>query len=113
MPIEAPFLRNIRLASEPSRESYPFNIALARNGFDLTIDRPVTIICGENGSGKSTLIEAIALHCGFSITGGSRNHALGDQNSDVAPLAKHMKFSWSLKVSNGFFMRAESFYDFS
>ena len=113
MPIEAPFLRNIKLASEPSKEDYPFNIPLARKGFDLTIDRPVTIICGENGSGKSTLIEAIALRCGFSITGGSRNHALGEQTADVAPLAKLMKFSWSLKVSDGFFMRAESFYDFS
>ncbi|HWX84650.1 MAG TPA: AAA family ATPase [Xanthobacteraceae bacterium] len=111
--IEAPFLRNIRLRDVPSDNAYPLNIALARNGFDLELDRPVTILCGENGTGKSTLIEAIAINCGFSITGGNRNHNIEKQVSDVEPLLRFMKFSWALKVNDGFFMRAESFFQFS
>lgn len=113
MSIQAPFLRRISSAHGPASEQYPFDIPLIQNGFDLEIDRPVTIICGENGSGKSTIIEAIALHCGFSVTGGSRNHNTGGATSDVEPLLKQLRFSWALKIRDGFFMRAESFYEFS
>ncbi|MFQ3454127.1 AAA family ATPase [Bradyrhizobium sp. UFLA01-814] len=94
-------------------EAYPFSIPLVQKGFDLRFTTPVTFICGENGSGKSTLIESVALHCAFSSTGGSRNHNLGGQSLDVAPLQELLKFSWNVKVNTGFFVRAESFFQFS
>jgi len=113
MSIEAPFLKRVSLQGGRELAAYPFSIPLAQKGFDIRLDNPVTILCGENGSGKSTLIEAIAVHCGFSLTGGSRNHNLHKAPSDVDPLVKSMRFSWALKVSDGFFMRAESFFQFS
>jgi predicted ATPase len=73
----------------------------------------VTFVCGENGSGKSTLIESIALHCGFSGTGGSRNHNLNESKADIAPLQEHLRFSWGVKVNSGFFVRAESLFQFA
>ena len=111
--IMAPFLKSVTLQGAPTEQAYPFSTALARKGFTINFDRPVTIITGENGAGKSTLVESIALHCGFAATGGNRNHNLGQPASDVAPLQEHLKFGWSVRVTNGFFMRAESFFNFS
>lgn len=87
------------------------NLALL-DGLDLTFSNPVTVFVGENGSGKSTLLEAIACHCGFNVSGGNRNHVY-DQTVDVEPLAKALTFSWRPKVSQGFFLRAESFFNFA
>lgn len=110
--LQAPFLKRVLLPPSAG-EGYPFSVPLVRRGFDLHLTKPVTLICGENGSGKSTLIESLALHCGFSITGGSRNHNLGTENVDIGPLQDRLTFSWSVKVSSGFFVRAESFFHFS
>jgi predicted ATPase len=93
MPIEAPFLKSVSVRGAPGRPEYPYNIPIVENGLDLAFTRPVTIICGENGTGKSTLIELIAAHCGFSITGGNRNHRSADEENDVAALLKYAKFS--------------------
>lgn len=111
--MRAPFLQKVALKSPLPEGKFPFDVPVIRNGLNLNFDSPVTFICGENGSGKSTIIEALALHCGFNITGGSRNHALGESDSDVSPLLRHLQFSWSVKVLNGFFMRAESFFQFA
>ncbi|MGY4303833.1 putative ATPase [Bradyrhizobium sp. USDA 4369] len=109
---KAPFLKRIILPPTAG-DNYPFSIPLVQKGFDLIFDKPVTFICGENGSGKSTLIESIARHCGFSGTGGSRNHNLNDEPTDVAPLQEHLGFSWNVKVNTGFFVRAESLFKFA
>lgn len=70
--MKAPFLTGIsRPTSMTWPEGYPFDIPLFKNGFDLSIEKPVLIISGENGTGKSTLIESIAANCGFNLSGGS------------------------------------------
>lgn len=107
------FLRRVTAIAErcdPGR--YPFNIAAFSHGIDLDIAANVTFFVGENGSGKSTLLEAIAENSGFSPQGGGREHysAGHDQASD---LASALRLSWSIKVTDGFFMRAESFYNFA
>lgn len=112
MAIEAPFLRRLVLP-RCEEADYPFDVPLVREGFDLEFDRPVTFLCGENGSGKSTLLETLALICGFGIGGGNRDHATGQQDVDVAPLARRLGASWSLKVSKGFFLRAENLFRFA
>jgi predicted ATPase len=67
------------------------------------------IISGENGSGKSTFIEAIAEQCGFNPIGGSKDHiATRNVDKGIDELAKKMRLSWMPKITNGFFMRAES-----
>ncbi|MCR6736600.1 MAG: AAA family ATPase [Afipia sp.] len=112
MSIKAPFLKRIVLEGTKG-DSYPYTIPLVQAGLDLPLTKPVTFICGENGSGKSTLIESIAFHCGFNHTGGSRNHNIFNEATDIATLQERFKFSWKLKVNSGFFVRAESLYQFA
>lgn len=107
----APFLRRAYLSKPQKRPTeFPFVIPSIARGFDLKFDKPVTMFVGENGSGKSTLLEAIASECGFSLRGGSRNHHLGQEKT---ALSANMKFEWLPKMGEGFFLRAESFFDFS
>lgn len=77
----------------------------------------VTFFVGENGSGKSTLLEGIAEQCGFNLRGGNRNH---NPNTGYrfegyeSALARGLKLSWTpRRISEGFFMRAESFFNFA
>src|ERR1700676_171970 len=70
----APYLRRIWL--EPSRiadrAAYPFCLPFLHDDFELSFDRPITIIVGENGTGKSTLLEGIAVLAGYDKAGGGK-----------------------------------------
>src|SRR6202165_5121073 len=72
----APYLRRIWL--DPSRiddrSAYPFCLPFLHDDFELSFDRPITIIVGENGAGKSTLLEGIAVLAGFDDAGGGRGY---------------------------------------
>ena len=109
----APFLHRIESLPEKFDPStYPFNIRAFSHGIDLTLHAKVTFFVGENGSGKSTLLEALAECCGFNPEGGNRDHHR-TTFADRSPLALALKLSWYPKVTEGFFMRAESFYNFA
>lgn len=111
--VKSPFLRHVSVASEGvDTASYPFNIPAFSKGIDLDFATRVTFFVGENGSGKSTLLEAIAQRCGFNAEGGGRDHHFG-RDEELSPLARALELSWSLKVNDGFFMRAESFFNFA
>ena len=110
---QAPFLQNVRTLPEKiDSAAYPFTIHAFSRGIDLTFASPVTFFVGENGSGKSTLLEALAEGCGFNPEGGSRDHhrtiAAGR-----SPLLDALRLTWRPKVTKGFFLRAESFYNFA
>ena len=79
---------------------------------ELDLTNRVTFFVGENGSGKSTLLEGIADLCGFNPAGGGRNNTYEVDASESA-LSDHLRLSWMPKVTNGFFLRAESFYHFA
>jgi predicted ATPase len=108
----APFLKRISLPVGKG-SGYPYDLPIFKKGFELQFTSPVTIIAGENGTGKSTLIESIAAHCGFNLSGGSRNHVYSEERAVLSEFARSMRFSWLPKVTQGFFMRAESFYNFA
>ena len=109
----SPFLHRVETLPEKiEREKHPFTIRAFSQGIDLTFRSRVTFLVGENGSGKSTLLEAIAECCGFSPEGGSRDHHRA-AFEDRSPLAQALRLSWAPKVTEGFFMRAESFYNFA
>jgi predicted ATPase len=95
---------------DPTR--YPFNICSFSQGIDLAFRTNVTLFVGENGSGKSTLLEALAECCGFSPEGGNRDHHRATF-AERSALAQALRLSWLPKVTEGFFMRAESFYNFA
>jgi predicted ATPase len=73
---------------------------------------PTSLLVGENGSGKSTLLEALAECCGFNPEGGNRDHYRATF-ADRSELAQSLRLSWFPKVTEGFFLRAESFYNFT
>lgn len=109
----APFLRGVHSQEGAAQDGrFPFNIPAFRQGIDIEITAPVTFLVGENGSGKSTLLEAIAELCGFNLQGGSRNHRFGDEEAR-SEIAGALRLSWRPKVTEGFFLRAESFFDFA
>ncbi|MDR6224929.1 AAA family ATPase [Desmospora profundinema] len=112
----AVFLREIQLLKsklkKAKRTEYPFCISAIQTLDSLTFDSPVTFFVGENGSGKSTIMEAIADQCGFHTAGGSRDHTYNVHQSESI-LGEYIRLSWFPKVTNGFFLRAESFYHFA
>ena len=94
-------------------DSYPFNIPAVRHLESLQFHPKVTFFVGENGSGKSTLLEAIAERLGYSIEGGTKNTnlALGEYRS---PLTTKLLLTKTYnRPMDGFFLRAESFYNFA
>ena len=91
---------------------HPFDINAFRAGLDLELRSTVTFFVGENGSGKSTLLEAVAKCCGFNVHGGGRDHQV-QSDDDVDDLASALRLSWLPKATDGFFMRAESFFNFA
>lgn len=108
----------IQVSIPPLTEaSYLRNIPSLSQGMQLKLTNNVTFFVGENGSGKSTLLEGIAERCGFSLRGGNRNHNLNTGyrfDGYESPLADLLELSWSpRKINDGFFMRAESFFNFA
>ncbi|MFD0674905.1 AAA family ATPase [Cohnella sp. GCM10027633] len=108
------YLREISKLNDSmhNQDQYPFNIPTINSMRRIALKQNVTFLVGENGTGKSTLLEAIAYQCGFHTAGGSRNNQY-ELNSSEALLGDHIRLSWMPKVTQGFFLRAETFYDFA
>ena len=77
----------------------------------LAFHKPVTFFVGENGVGKSTLIEAIAVHAGFNAEGGSVNFNSSTRASPSALYHYITLTRGTERPTDGFFLRAESFYN--
>lgn len=77
---------------------------------EFFFNKNVTFFIGENGSGKSTLIEAIAIACGFNAEGGSKNFNFSTRKTKY-DLSNCLTVYKSLYPKDGFFFRAESFYN--
>jgi len=111
-----PFLSQVSLRSLPEG-SYLQSIPSLKKGIQLNLKSNVTFFVGENGSGKSTLLEGIAEQCGFSLRGGNRNHNLNTGykfEGYESALANQLVLSWTpRRINQGFFMRAESFFNFA
>jgi predicted ATPase len=91
---------------------YPFDVPAVASSEDLALDAPITLLAGDNGSGKSTVVEAIAAMMGFAL-GGRELHRSGE----LPPVARTI-FDGALapvlastKPRNGYFLRAESFFN--
>jgi len=110
-----PFLSYLSLPS--LHDGYLKHIPSLNRGLRLQLKNNVTFFVGENGSGKSTLLEAIAEQCGFSLRGGNRNHNLNTGwrfEGYESALARELQLGWTPKrITDGFFMRAESFFNFA
>lgn len=109
------FLRAIRLNRENVKDpsAYPFSIPAIAHLDRIEFAKGLTVIIGENGVGKSTLIEAIATKWGFNPEGGTRNNRFSTQDTH-SELKEHLVLEKGVRrPSDGFFLRAESFYAFA
>jgi len=102
------------ILNEPiNTQSYLYDLPIVkhlREHKSIPITHNITFFVGENGTGKSTLLEGIALAYGFNAEGGSRNFNFSTQNSH-SELYKHLTLAKSKYPKDGFFLRAESFYN--
>lgn len=108
-----PYLQEISIRPELDIDygCYPHNIPAVRELAHLRFHPDVTFLVGENGAGKSTVLEAIALALGYSQEGGTRNVRL--RTADTASsLHESLRLARSFrKPRDGYFLRAESFYN--
>lgn len=108
------YVSGLRLSREIPAGNYLRKLPVCRHlrqMDSLTFSRPVTFFVGENGVGKSTLIEALAISMGFNPEGGTINFhfSTADSHSDLyqyLTVAKGIR-----RPRDGFFLRAESFYN--
>ncbi len=110
---ESNYLLEVQLLRDrvPSFDIYPFSLPAVRNLFKLKLHPSVTFIIGENGTGKSTLLEAIAVAFGFNPEGGTKNFTFSTRSSH-SNLHEYIRLSKNFKrPKDGFFLRAESFYN--
>jgi predicted ATPase len=104
-------LKREKVDSEASFGEFPFSLPVIRALNHVYLHPSVTFIVGENGSGKSTLLEALAIAAGFNPEGGSKSF-------NFATRASHTKLHNFIQLrrgihreKDGFFLRAESFYN--
>jgi len=106
------YIRQVLLKAELNND-YPYNLPAVRHlndGVGIEFENPVTFFVGENGTGKSTLIEAIAVSMGFNAEGGSRDFSF-NTSATHSDLYEHITVVKSIVPEDGFFLRAESFYN--
>jgi len=106
------YIRSVRVSiPEEKKSSYPFCLTAVRDLGELELHGNVSFFIGENGSGKSTILEAIAIAFGFNPEGGSRNFSFQTENTH-SELSEHMTITKGIRrPKDGFFLRAESFYN--
>lgn len=95
-------------------DSYIFGLPVVQSLIrkeQLLFKNKVTFFVGENGTGKSTLLEAIAVSFGFNAEGGTRNFnfSTAETHSDLCQYLTVVK--GIKRPKDGFFLRAESFYN--
>ena len=93
-------------------ENYPFTLPWISAALNIEFGAAVTFLVGENGSGKSTLLEALAWAYGFAAHGGARDNSFAE-GDDGHALGRALKLSWRQRVTDGFFLRAETFFNFA
>ena len=111
--MERRYIDTVTLHSAPQSYSYLAKIPAIQHLIQhksIHFNKDVTFFVGENGTGKSTLAEAIAIAFGFNPEGGSRNFSFSTKASH-AGLWEHLTLERSAYPQDGYFLRAESFYN--
>lgn len=111
--MEGKYISTVFLKKELPADSYLLGLPVIKylkdtGRIDFTHD--VTFFIGENGSGKSTLLEAIAVACGFNAEGGTKNFNFATQQTH-SQLCDYLTIAKTSHAKDGFFFRAESFYN--
>ena len=110
--MEKPYITRVALKKQPEGSylsALPVVRHLAQMEY-LPIDHNITFFVGENGTGKSTLLEAVAVCAGFNPEGGTRNFSFSSKETH-SKLYESIRLSRLRTARDGFFLRAESFYN--
>lgn len=111
--MEKNYISSVKLTKTLPQDSYLRGLPAVRHLIqhgELPFSKEVTFLVGENGTGKSTLIEAIAVAYGFNPEGGTRNFTFSTRSTH-SELYKHLTVAKRAYAKDGFFLRAESFYN--
>lgn len=112
---EGRYIERVIWRQEPPEGSYLRDLPVVRHlrqAGTLRFRAPVTFLVGENGTGKSTLLEAIAVAAGFNAEGGTRNFDFATRSTH-SELHRCIVLGRCAYPKDGFFLRAESFYNFA
>lgn len=108
------YINKIYMSKEIPEHNYLKDLPVVKNlqkSGGISFQKPVTFLVGENGVGKSTLIEGIAVAMGFNPEGGTINFNFSTRESH-SDLHRYLTVSRGYKKhKDGFFLRAESFYN--
>lgn len=107
------YIDSIKFNGIIGKDSYLLNIPSVQYLMKtkaLMLTSNITFLVGENGTGKSTLVEAIAIAYGFNAEGGTKNFNFTTTKSH-SELWEHLSLVKSKYAKDGFFLRAESFYN--
>ena len=106
------YLQGISLKDDTPKTGFPFSIPAVSN-LSFVFRKYVTFLVGENGSGKSTILEALADRMGFNAMGGTKHHRFVEEYETELANYLLLQKNPRLLVSQGFFFRAESFFNLS
>ena len=112
-PVEALYVRAVSLKEPLPEGSWLAELPVVRRLAEepLEFHKSVTFLVGENGVGKSTIVEALAVALGFNPEGGTKNFNFSTEDSH-SELYQYLRVArGSLHPRDGFFLRAESFYN--
>jgi len=102
---------SIRPDASVDFDAYPFCIPAVREIGSIDFHPNVTFFVGENGAGKSTVLEGIAVALGFGAEGGTKNVQFRTAES-ISALHDSLRLARGVpKPRDGYFLRAESFYN--
>lgn len=107
------YIRSLYIKEKPPEESYLSELPVVKNLLkmkELRFTSDVVFLVGENGTGKSTLLEAIAVTMGFNAEGGTRNFRFSTVDTH-SELNEYITVVKGFHPRDGFFLRAESFYN--
>ena len=106
------FINGVELDMEGyDTNHYPFNLPAVKHLRDFRFNKAVTFLVGENGTGKSTILEAIAVRYGFNAEGGSKNFRFSTEDTHSELYKAITLLRGISRPKDGYFLRAESFYN--
>lgn len=107
------FIGEIMLRRPIDKRSYLNDVPAVKyliENKSIKLSERITFFVGENGLGKSTLIEAIAIAYGFNPEGGTKNFCFETVKAH-SELWEHLTIAKNRFARDGFFLRAESFFN--